>query len=279
MENKLIHPTAIVDSTASLENGVQLGPYAIIGKQVQIKKDTIIGAHAIIGDYTSIGERCQIFSHAVVGTSSQDLKHKGEISFLKIGNDNIIREFATINRATTKETETIIGHHNLLMAYVHVAHDCVIGDHNVLANGVNLGGHVTIENHVTLGAMTGIHQFVQIGEKSMVGAMSKVCQDVLPYMLANGDPPGIYGINTVGLRRLGVSGQVRRLLKQAFQIIYRQQLPLEQAIVKLEQMLPQNEIQHLIQFIAKNQRGICGLGQSNQQPDMALWPISPDQSA
>ncbi len=255
----LIHPTACIDPSANIEPGAEIGPYVTIGAYSQISAGTKISAHAIIGDYTRIGRDCRIYSHAVVGSPSQDLKHlEGSESWLIIGDRNKIREFVTINRATAEGGLTRIGDDNLFMAYAHVAHDCQLGSRIVLANGATLGGHVQLEDDIIIGAKSGIHQFVRIGRLAMVGAMSRVCNDVPPFMLASGSPPKIYGLNSVGLRRAGLARETRSALKQAFQQLYRRGLTQPQALDSMKALSQADETSHLADFIATSQRGLVG---------------------
>lgn len=254
-----IHPTACIDPSASVETGAEIGPYVTIGARSQIGAGTRIGAHAIIGDYTVLGKDCRIYNHAVVGSPSQDLKHvEDSESWLILGDRNRVREFVTINRATAAGGETRLGDDNLLMAYAHVAHDCLIGDRVVLSNGATLGGHVQIEEGVVIGAMSGIHQFSRIGRLTMIGAMSRVCNDVPPYMLASGSPPKLYGLNSVGLRRAGLGREIRQLLKQAFQLLYRRGLSQSEALEAIRALGPLTELNELVNFIAASQRGLVG---------------------
>lgn len=263
-----IHPTASLEPEVEIAPGVEIGPYVCIGKAARIGPGCKIMAHAVIGDYTELGPGCRVFSHAVVGSASQDLKHEpGTVSWLKIGARNQIREFTTLNRATAAGGCTEIGDDNLFMAYAHVAHDCQIGNRVVLANGTTLGGHVQIGNDVVIGAMSGIHQFTQIGRLVMIGAMSRVCNDVPPFMLATGAPPKVYGLNSVGLRRAKLPRQTRQILKQAFQILYRRSVPLEEALRELEtlsQAAPA-ELQDLLNFVRTSHRGLVGAARSDQE--------------
>jgi UDP-N-acetylglucosamine acyltransferase len=255
-----VHSTAVVHPTAKLAEGVRIGPYAVIGEQVSLGEGTAIGPHAVVDAFTTIGRDCQVFSGAVVGSPSQDLKHQGEVSYLVVGDRNVIREFVTINRATGVGDETRIGSDNLLMAYVHVAHDCVVGDNVVLANGVTLGGHVVLEDCVTIGGMVGLHQFIRVGRHAMIGAMSRLAQDVLPYLLIEGNPPKVYGPNSVGLRRRGLDSQTRGAIKRAYRLLYRSGLNVSQATARLEEECRQfPEVAHLVRFLSGTRRGITGL--------------------
>lgn len=255
-----VHSTAVVHSTAKLAEGVRIGPYAVIGEQVTIGEGTSIGPHAVIDSFTTLGRDCQVHPGAVVGGAPQDLKHQGEVSYLIIGDRNVIRECVTINRATSMGDETRIGDDNLFMAYVHVAHDCVIGNHVILANGVTLAGHVVIEDHVTIGGLTGLHQFIRVGAHAMIGAMSRVAQDVPPYMLVEGNPPKVYGPNAIGLRRRGLSLESRNAIKRAYKLLYRSGLNVSQAVSQMDDAMRKlPEIAHLLKFLAGSQRGITGL--------------------
>lgn len=254
-----LHPTACVDPSATIEAGAEIGPYVTIGAQSQIGAGTRISAHAVIGDFTRIGRDCRIYSHAIVGSPSQDLKHVEDAeSWLIIGDRNRIREFVTINRATAAGAETRLGDDNLLMAYAHVAHDCLLGSRIVLANGATLGGHVTVEDDIVIGAMSGIHQFSRLGRLAMIGAMSRVCNDVPPFMLASGSPPKVYGLNSVGLRRGGLGRETRQALKQAFQLLYRRGLSQADALVEIRAIAALPELAHLTDFVATSQRGLVG---------------------
>lgn len=259
-----IHATAVIHPSARLGEGVQVGPYAVIGPHAQIGDGTSIGAHAVIEGFTAIGRDCQIFPHAVIGGIPQDLKYAGEESVTIIGDRNVIREFVTINRATGEGEVTRIGDDNLLMAYVHVAHNCLVGSGTVLANNVTLAGHVEVEDFVTVGGLVGIHQFCRLGTMAMVGAMSRIVQDVPPYMTVEGHPPKAFGPNTIGLRRRGLAPATRNAIKQAFRLLYRSNLNLTQALGEMEAMEPLPELQHLMAFVRATERGLVGLTAKSQ---------------
>ncbi|MFS8885691.1 acyl-ACP--UDP-N-acetylglucosamine O-acyltransferase [Synechococcus sp. H70.2] len=232
-----IHPTAVIHPKAELHETVQVGPYAVIGEHVRIGANTVVGAHVVIDGWTEIGEDNQIFPGAVLGTEPQDLKYNGAPSQVVIGKGNRIREFVTINRATNEGEATVIGNYNLLMAYVHVAHNCVIENQVVITNAVSLAGHIYIESQARIGGMVGIHQFTRVGRLAMVGAMSRVDRDVPPYMLVEGHPARIRGLNLVGLRRTkGMEGSLPAL-RQAYRLLYRSGLPLEKALQTLRESL------------------------------------------
>ena len=201
-----IHPTAVVADSAVIGEGAKIGPYVVIGEETSIGEETVIGSHSVIDNYTTIGAGCRIHPHAVVGGPPQDLKYGGEKTFLKIGDNNTIREYTTLNRGTAEGTgETIIGNNNYFMAYSHVAHDCRIGNHTIFANSATLAGHILIEDHVIIGGLTPIHQFTRVGKYAIIGGSSAVSQDIVPFALASGDRAKIYGINKVGLKRYGFS--------------------------------------------------------------------------
>ncbi|MEM1310963.1 MAG: acyl-ACP--UDP-N-acetylglucosamine O-acyltransferase [Cyanobacteria bacterium P01_D01_bin.71] len=251
---RLIHPTAVIHSGATLHPTVKVGPYAIIGEKVTVGPDTEIGAHAVIDGHTEIGANNQIFPGAVIGIEPQDLKYDGSVSLVKIGDNNKIREYVTINHATHAGEATVIGNHNLLMAYAHVAHNCLLKDHIVIANAVSLAGHVEIESNAVIGGMVGVHQFVRIGCYAMLGGMSRVVQDVPPYMVVEGHACRVRGLNTIGLRRAGITdlegGRYYRELKEAYRLLYRSDKPLAEALQQLEKWAAHNEfVSHLQEFL------------------------------
>lgn len=253
-----IHPTALVSRHAQIAADVEIGPYTIIGDHVRIDEGTIIGAHVVIEGWTAIGKRNQIYHGAIVGNVPQDLKFNGEKSKLTIGDDNIIREYATISRGTTGGGgETHIGNNNLIMSYVHVAHDVQIGAHNVLAHAAGIGGHVIMEDWVTIGALSGIHQFVKLGRLAMIGANSMIAKDVPPYALVKGNPAKFYGVNFTRLRRNDFTSEERMQIQRAYKILYNSGLTLNEAIEIMEQELPNSEhIDYLLQFLRHANRGI-----------------------
>ncbi|MDX6613291.1 MAG: UDP-N-acetylglucosamine acyltransferase [Blastocatellia bacterium] len=258
-----IHSTAIVSATARVAAEVAIGPYVVIEDEVTIGKGCEIGAHAVIKKFTTLGRRNRVFEHAVLGGEPQDVKFKGEASRLIIGDDNLIREFVTLHRASGEGETTRIGNRNFLMIGVHVAHNCCIGDDNIFANGAALAGHITVEDHVFLSSNVGAHQFVRFGRHAMVGGKSKIVQDVLPFFITDGNPARVRGVNSVGLRRAGFSGEARRTLKNSFQHLFRSGLPLEEALVELAQMQDEN-VAHLVSFIRGSQRGFIRAGSHEQ---------------
>ena len=252
-----IHETAIVDASAELGEGVEVGPWALIGPGVRIGADTIVGPRVLIERYTSIGEGCRLANGAVLGTDPQDLKYQGEPSFLEVGDRTVVREFATLNRGTAASGRTVVGSDCLIMAYAHVAHDCELGNHVVIANSVNMAGHVVIEDWATVGGVTPIHQFVRIGAHAFVGGGSRVPQDIPPYCRAAGNPPKLYGLNSVGLERRGFSPEVRKALKEAYRVLFMGSENLSQALERAAREVPQiPEVRHLLAFIQASERGI-----------------------
>jgi UDP-N-acetylglucosamine acyltransferase len=231
-----IHPTAII------EDNVEIGP------------DCEIGAYAVVKQYTRLGARNRIFEHAVIGGEPQDVKFKGETSYLEIGDDNIIREYCTFHRANGEGETTRIGSRNFFMVGVHVAHNCVIGDDNIFANEVALAGHIEIEDHVFLSNNVGAHQFVRMGRYAMIGGKSKIVQDVLPFFITDGNPSRLRGVNSVGLRRGGFSEEERRSLKEAYKLLFRSTMPVQDALRELEQVDDEN-VAHLVRFIRSSKRG------------------------
>ncbi|MDZ4805188.1 MAG: acyl-ACP--UDP-N-acetylglucosamine O-acyltransferase [Candidatus Eisenbacteria bacterium] len=252
-----IHPTAIVASGAELDPGVDIGPFAIIGRHVHLGPDVSVGAHAIVEGHTRVGAGCRIFPHAAVGLAPQDLKYRGEVTWLHIGERTVIREFATLNLATDEGKSTRVGSDCLLMAYTHVAHNCTIGNHVILANAVNLAGHVTIEDYAILGGMTPIHQFVRIGAHVMIGGASRISQDVTPYALVAGNPPAMAGLNRIGLERRGFTEATIAALKRAYKILFRSELLLNDAIARIRLDVPSGpEVGYLLEFVESSQRGL-----------------------
>ena len=255
----MIHPTAIIHPDAVLGEGVEVGPWAIIAGTVKIGARTKVGPRVTIEGRTMIGEDNEIFTGAVVGSLTQDKKADGGVSYLKIGDRNTIREYATLNPGTLNGTETVIGNDNLLMAYAHVAHDCTIHNGVTLANNATLAGHVIVEDGAILGGLSAVHQFVRIGKLSITGGCSKVVQDIPPFMMVDGHPAHAFGINAVGLDRAGFSQEEKSAIKKAFKIIFKSGLILKNVIKQIQQDIPSSPtIQTIIDFLEKSERGICG---------------------
>jgi UDP-N-acetylglucosamine acyltransferase len=254
-----VHPTAVVDPQARLHASVRVGPYAVIGAEVEIGEDTEVGAHAIIEGPIRIGRRNRIFPHASLGLIPQDLKFHGERSEVVIGDENRIREFATIHRGTEGGGAlTRLGNHNLVMAYVHIAHDCLLGDHCILGNAATLAGHVVIEDWVSVGAFSGVHQFCRIGRHAFIGGYSVITKDVLPYSLTVQEREArVFGLNVVGLRRRGFSSERIDRLQQAFRLLTQSKLNTSQALEQIRSTLNQDEdVAGLVRFIETADRGI-----------------------
>ena len=254
-----IHPTAIISPDATLAEGVEVGPYSIIGPDVHVGKDTVIGPHAVIESQTDIGEGNRISQFAAIGGAPQDLKYRGEATRVVIGNHNTIREYVTINRATTSDIGvTIIGDHNLLMAYTHVAHNCKLGNRIVMANAANLAGHIHVEDFEIIGGLTGIHQFTRIGAHCIIGGASAVTKDVPPFVMASGNFAKLYGLNLIGLKRRGFSDETINALKKSYRIVFRSSMLLAAAIRKVEEEVEDlPEVRQFLEFIRKSERGIC----------------------
>jgi len=254
-----IHPTAIVSPDACIEEGVGIGPYSVIGQGVRIGKNTTVASHVVIEDGAQIGENCRIFQFASIGGVPQDLKFKGEETRVTIGNYNVIREFVTIHRATSDDIGmTVIGDHNLIMAYCHVAHNCRVGNHTVMANASNLAGHVLIEDYAVLGGMTGVHQFTRIGAHSIIGGVSAVSKDVPPFVTAWGNRAKLYGLNLIGMKRRGFNEATIKALKDAYRIIFRSGMLLSRAVERVRAEVEDGpEIRHFLEFIQASKRGVC----------------------
>ena len=247
-----IHPTAIVHDSARLGRDVEIGPYSIIGPEVTIGDGTRIANHVIIEKNTRLGPGCRVFTGAVLGTDPQDLKYHGEKTWLEIGRETVIREYVTLNLGTAESGKTVIGDRALLMTYSHVAHDCIIGDHVILANAVNIAGHVEVHEYAYVGGMVPIHQFCKIGCHAMVGGGYRVTQDVCPYMRVAGYPLRVIGVNTIGLERKGVSRETIRTLRKAHKLLFRTKLNISQAVQKISDELDRiHEIETILRFTRK----------------------------
>ena len=253
----MIHPTAIVDPGARLADDVEVGPFSVIGSDVEIGAGSVIGPHVVVQGPTVLGERTRIFQFASVGEACQDKKYQGEPTRLVMGDDNVVREGVTLHRGTVQDrSETTIGSRNLFMAYVHVGHDCVIGDDCILANQATLAGHVTLGNFAILGGLSAIHQFCHMGEHAMAGGGSIITKDVPAYVIVNGNPAQTHGLNLVGLKRRGFERDALRALGDAYRIVYRQGLTMEQAIERLENDFAVPEVETFLASLKTSQRGI-----------------------
>ncbi|BCB95150.1 acyl-[acyl-carrier-protein]--UDP-N-acetylglucosam ine O-acyltransferase [Dissulfurispira thermophila] len=257
--SKDIHKTAIVSSKAEIDEDVYIGPFCIIGEEVVIRRGTKLISNVIVEGDTEIGKDCVIHPFATIGVAPQDLKYKNEETGVKIGNKNIIREYVSIHRASVGgDGFTEIGDSNFLMAYVHIAHDCKIGNSVIMANAATLAGHVHVEDYAVIGGLVAVHQFTRIGAYAMVGGFSGIGQDIPPYTMASGARAKLYGLNAIGLKRHGFSDEAINSLKKAYKILFREKRTLKDALKKIKSDLPETpEIKHLIEFIEKNKRGIC----------------------
>ncbi len=254
-----IHPTAIVSSEAFIDSDVEIGPYTVIGPDVRIGSGTVVGSHVVMEGPTRIGTGCRIFQFASIGAPPQDLKFEGERCEVIIGNNNTIREFVTIHRATAADIAmTCIGDDNLLMAYCHVAHNCKLGNHIVMSNATNLAGHIHVEDYAIIGGMSGVHQFTRIGCHAMISGASAVTQDVPPYVTVAGNHARPYGLNLIGLKRRGFPEETVGELKKAYRIVFRSSLRVSAAAEKIREEIPDSpEVGHFIAFIEKSERGVC----------------------
>lgn len=256
--NSLIDPRSAVSPGAQLDSSVEVGPFAVIGEKVRIGAGTRIGPSAVIDGRTTIGENNTIFQFASVGAEPQDLKYRGEDSELVIGDNNVIREFTAIHKGTEgDQMVTRIGNGNLIMAYCHVAHDCVIGDNVIMANGATAAGHVIMEDHSFLAGYAGVHQFCRVGTMAFVAAGSIVVKDVPPYATAQGDRARLVGLNLEGLKRKGFSPGEISALKKSYRILFRSSMVLAEALKKIEEEVEQTEhVRHLMQFMYSSDRGV-----------------------
>jgi UDP-N-acetylglucosamine acyltransferase len=265
-----IHPTAVIHPKATLADDVEVGAYSVVGEHVVIGRGTRLLSHVYVDGWTEIGERCQLHPFVSVGGPPQHLHYKGEPTKVVIGNENILREYVTVNRATVQGGgSTTIGHHNFLMAYVHVAHDCHLGNHLILANAASLAGHITIGDHAILGGLSGIHQYVRIGAYSMVGGCCALGQDLPPFMrAAGGYRANMYGLNSVGLRRHGFSSERVSTLKHAYDLLFRSGHKMAEAIkLAKEQFKDSRDVMEVVKFMEGTKRGICRSVGKDQEHD------------
>lgn len=252
-----IHPTAIVAPQARLGERVTIGPFCTVGPDVTIGDGTRLISHVVVDGFTRIGSGCTFFPFASVGLQTQDLKFKGGRPGTIIGDQTTLRECVTVHAATADGDFTRVGSNCHIMAYAHIAHDCQVGNHVIIANVGTLAGHVIVEDRVLVGGLSGIHQFVRLGKHCIVGGCTKITQDVPPFMMADGNPPRVPGINALGLKRAGFSEEAQHALKQAHRLLYRSDLITRTALERIEQEIPSTpEIQHLVQFIRASERGI-----------------------
>ena len=253
-----IHPTAVIDPAAVIGQDVAIGPYAVIGPAARIGDRTTIGAGAFIGPWTAIGPDNRIYHHATVGSDSQALAYQpGVESYLELGAANIVREYATLNRASDPGGATHVGDNNCFMAYSHVAHNCLIGNGVIFANNVAIGGHVVIEDNAILGGLTGVHQFCRVGRHAILGSNSKVNRDVLPFITVDGHPAQPRGINAIGLKRHGFAPDAIRQLREAYKILFLRGLPIKEALEQLTERFPASpHVLAIVDFVQSSTRGI-----------------------
>jgi UDP-N-acetylglucosamine acyltransferase len=252
-----IHPTAIVSAKAELAADVQVGPFAIVGEGCELAEGCGIAAHAVLERNVKLGRGVKIGVGSVIGGDPQDLKFKGEVTWVEIGDGSQVREYSTINRGTTQSFKTTVGRDCLLMSYVHLAHDCHIGDGVIISNATQLAGHVTIEDRAILSGLVAVHQFVKIGRHSFTGGCSRVAKDIPPFLKAVGNPVKLYGLNSVGLQRSGFPEDVILELKRAYKLFFRSELNLSQALERSRvELKPMPDVQHFLSFLEGSERGV-----------------------
>lgn len=252
-----IHPTAIVDPGARIGAGVRIGPFCVIGELVEIGDGSVLENHVTIAGPTKVGKHNHFYPYCSIGHKSQDLKYTGEPTYLEVGDHNTVREFVTMNRATAPGTKTIVGSHNNFLAYSHVAHDCIVGNHTIFSNNGTIAGHVIVEDHAIISGLSAVHQFCRIGRFAITGGCSKIVQDVPPYMIADGNPAVVRGINLVALERHSFSREAVKGIKEAFRALYRAELNTKQAVEKIRlQLSGIPEVQQIISFIESSKRGV-----------------------
>jgi UDP-N-acetylglucosamine acyltransferase len=251
------HPTAVVHEGARLAEGVRIGPNCVIGEHVSIGRETVVEPNTVVTGYTTIGERNRIFSFASIGFEPQDLKFKGEVSTLEIGDDNVFREFVTIHRGTSLGGgRTVIGNGNLFMAYAHIAHDCIVGNSIIFANAATLAGHVTVEDHATIGAYSGVHQFCRVGTYAFIGGYTVATKDVLPFSKTVGNRALLYGVNTIGLERRGFARERIEDIRAAYRVLMHPSLNVSQAVSELSANGDNADVRTIVEFIRSSKRGV-----------------------
>jgi UDP-N-acetylglucosamine acyltransferase len=257
MSDVQIHPTAIVDPGAQIGAGSEIGPYCVIGPKVMLGENCWLQHHVTLCGPMRAGARNKFYAYCSIGQQTQDLKYKGEPTYLEIGDENTFREFVTVNRSTTSEGKTRIGNRGNFLAYSHIGHDCRVGDEVVFSNNGTLAGHVEVGDNAVMGGLTAVHQFCRIGRFAITGGCSKIVQDVPPFMIADGNPAEIRGVNSVGLERKGYSAEKVKPIKEAFRLLFRSKFNTGQAIEAIRKELPPSEeINQIVEFIEKTERGI-----------------------
>lgn len=253
-----IHPTALVDPGAELGEDVEVGPFVTIGEHVKLGRGTVVEARVTIDGWSTVAEGCHLYQGVCVGTPPQDVKHKPCRSYIEIGKHTQLREYVTVHPGTGPEETTRLGDHCLLMAYSHVAHNCVLGDHVIMANAANLAGHIVIESYATIGGVTGIHQFSRIGHAAFIGGCSAIHQDILPFVLASGNPCRPLSLNVIGLRRRGFTNEQMRVLEHAYRIVFHRGLSVEEAQQRLLDEFPDSEeVRRMAEFLSLSKRGLA----------------------
>lgn len=257
MSEALIHPTALIDAKAELGTGTIVGPYCIVGPDVVLGESCWLQHHVTLAGPMKAGARNKFYAYCSIGQQTQDLKYAGEPTWLEIGDENVFREFCTVNRSTTGEGKTRIGHRGNFLAYSHIGHDCNVGDAVIFSNNGTLAGHVEVGDHAVMGGLTAVHQFCRLGRFAITGGCSKIVQDLPPFMIADGNPAEIRGVNSIGMERNGIGAETIKAIKEAFRLLYRAKLNRAQAIEAIRnQIAPREEITQLLEFIEKTERGI-----------------------
>ena len=252
-----IHPTAVIADGARLGADIKIGPYCVIGSEVEVGEGANLRSHVVVEGQTRIGPGCTIFSFACIGSQTQDLKYRGGRSTVSIGARTTLREYVTVNAGTHEGEHTQVGEDCHIMAYSHVAHACRVGNGVIMANGATLAGDVWVEDQAVIGGLSGVHQFCRIGRMCMVGGCTKVVKDLPPFMMVDGNPSAVRGLNLIGLERRGVSEEARKHLKEAYRILYRQNLTTQEALAEIRSRLPQEgPVAHLVAFVDASERGI-----------------------
>jgi len=254
----MIHPTAVIHPKAQIGAGCEIGPYCVIGEHVVLGEGCKLHSHVVLDGHTTLGRANQIFPFASLGLQTQDLKWKGGLTRTEIGEANTFREYVTIHSATGDGEVTTVGSHNHVLAYCHIAHNVVLGNHVIMSNVATLAGHVTVEDHAVIGGLAAVHQFCRIGSMAIIGGCSKVVQDVPPFMLADGNPAQVRTINKVGMERNAVPAEAQSAVKQAYKLLYRESLTVSNALTRIEAEVPRlPEIERLLSFARASQRGMC----------------------